>query len=82
MPKDAALLEVCGDLDELGALLGVARCDVRAEPCNALLEQVQRRLFDIGTELVAVASGQVAAPARPRSPLFRRRPARLARSGR
>jgi cob(I)alamin adenosyltransferase len=63
VPKDAALLEVCGDLDELGALLGVARCEAPAGECNALLEQVQRRLFHIGSELVAVASGRVAAAA-------------------
>ena len=58
VPKDAALLEVCGALDELNALLGLARCELLPEGTNALLERIQRRLFDLGAELVAVGSGE------------------------
>lgn len=58
VPKDAAVLEVCGALDELNALLGLVRCDSLAEATIALLEHIQHRLFGVGAELVAVASGQ------------------------
>ena len=58
VPKDAATLEVCGALDELNALLGLARCESLAEGTVALLEHVQHCLFGVGAELVAVASGQ------------------------
>jgi cob(I)alamin adenosyltransferase len=58
VPKDAPLLEVCGDLDELNALLGLARCEGLPEGTNALLEQIQHRLFDVGAELVAAGSGR------------------------
>jgi cob(I)alamin adenosyltransferase len=58
VPKDSPLLEVCGDLDELNALLGLARCESLPKGAEALLEQIQLRLFDVGAELVAVGSGQ------------------------
>ena len=58
VPKDAALLEVCGTLDELSALLGLARCELLPEGTNALLERIQHRLFDVGAELVAAGSGR------------------------
>jgi cob(I)alamin adenosyltransferase len=58
VPKDAPLLEVCGALDELNALLGLARCEPLSEGIIALLEQIQRRLFDVGGELVAASSGR------------------------
>jgi cob(I)alamin adenosyltransferase len=60
VPKDAALLEVCGDWDELNALLGLARGEPLPEGANGLLEQIQRQLFQVGAELVAVGSGQAA----------------------
>ena len=58
VPKDAALLEVCGTLDELNAVLGLARCEPLPEGTSALLERIQHRLFDLGAELVAAGSGQ------------------------
>jgi cob(I)alamin adenosyltransferase len=60
VPKDAALLEACGDLDELNAWLGLARCESLPQGAAALLEQTQRQLFDLGAELVAAGSGQTA----------------------
>jgi cob(I)alamin adenosyltransferase len=60
VPKDAAVLEVCGDLDELNAWLGLARCEPLPTATATLLEQLQHRLFQLGAELVAVASGQTA----------------------
>jgi cob(I)alamin adenosyltransferase len=56
--KDAALLEVCGTLDEFNALLGLARCESLPEGAQTLLEQLQRRLFDVGADLMAIQRGQ------------------------
>lgn len=56
MPKDAALLEACGSLDELNALLGVVRGEAPDDRLGAMLEQVQRHLFVCGAQLVADAS--------------------------
>lgn len=58
--KDTALLEVCGTLDELNALLGLARCQSLPEGTDALLEQIERRLFDVGAELIAPKAGRSA----------------------
>jgi len=60
--KDSALLEYCGTLDELGAALGVVRCEPLPEGCAALLERIQRELFQLGAELVAAASKHPAGP--------------------
>jgi cob(I)alamin adenosyltransferase len=57
VPKDAAVLEVCGTLDELNALVGLARCESFSEAA-ALLEQIQRRLFDVGAHLVGEDGNQ------------------------
>jgi cob(I)alamin adenosyltransferase len=58
VPKDAALIEVLGTLDELSALLGLARCESLPEGYEPLLEQIQRQLFQVGAELATVAPGQ------------------------
>ncbi len=57
VPKDAAVLEACGTLDELNSLLGLARCEPLPPAMAAMLEDVQRRLFDVGGAIVAAASG-------------------------
>jgi cob(I)alamin adenosyltransferase len=59
VPKDAARLEVCGPLDELGCWLGLARCEPLPGEVASLLEQIQRRLFDVCTELVTVGANPV-----------------------
>ncbi len=56
-PKNAAVLEVCGTLDELSSLLGLVRCESLPTEIDDLLVHLQRRLFDVGVELVAAASG-------------------------
>jgi cob(I)alamin adenosyltransferase len=58
LPKDAAPLEICGTLDELNALLGMARCESLPPEMASLLEQVQRQLFEVGGELVAGESAR------------------------
>ncbi len=60
-PKDAPLLEVCGTLDELGAALGLARCEPLSDGILALLEQIQHQLFRLGGELLAGHPDQIAA---------------------
>jgi cob(I)alamin adenosyltransferase len=58
VPKDTARLEVCGPLDELNCWLGLARCESLPHQLALLLEQIQRRLFDIGAELVTVGAAR------------------------
>jgi cob(I)alamin adenosyltransferase len=55
VPKDAPRWEVIGPLDELNCWLGLARCEPLPAEVASLLEQIQRRLFDVCTELVTVA---------------------------
>jgi len=54
VPKDAARLEVCGPLDELNCWLGLAQCEPLSADVASLLERIQRRLFDVCTELVTI----------------------------
>lgn len=54
VPKDTARLEVCGPLDELNCWLGLVRCEPIPTEIASLLEQIQRRLFDVGAELATV----------------------------
>jgi cob(I)alamin adenosyltransferase len=56
VPKDSPRLEVCGPLDELNCWLGLVRCEPVAAEIASLLEQIQRRLFDVCAELVTVAT--------------------------
>jgi cob(I)alamin adenosyltransferase len=51
VPKDTARLEVCGDLDELDAWLGLARCEPLPAGAAALLEQIERRMVAVRAEL-------------------------------
>jgi cob(I)alamin adenosyltransferase len=60
--KDVIALEVCGTLDELNALIGLVRCEPLPNEIEDLLEHIQQRLFDVGGELVAIASGEVIPP--------------------
>jgi cob(I)alamin adenosyltransferase len=57
VPKNSARLEVCGDFDELNSWLGLIRCEPLPNDIVKLLECIQRRLFDLGGELVTVAAG-------------------------
>jgi len=52
-PKDSPRLEVCGDLDELDALLGLARCEPLPEGATEVLDRIQRRMVAIRAELVS-----------------------------
>ncbi len=56
--KDALLLEVLGTLDELGAWMGLARCEALSAGEIALLEQIQHQLFKMGSELAGKSGEQ------------------------
>lgn len=49
--KDALRITAFGEVDELNALLGVARAETLPAAIDALLERVQNELFDLGAEL-------------------------------
>lgn len=49
--KDAQRLHVCGTLDELNSVLGLARVEPLSEPVDKLLHKIQQQLFHVGAEL-------------------------------
>jgi cob(I)alamin adenosyltransferase len=60
VPKDHPRVSAYGAIDELNAVLGVARAAGPAPEIDALLQRVQHHLFDLGSEL---ATPQTASPA-------------------
>ena len=56
--KDAPRVAAYGDVDELNAVLGVARAHVRARRLTALLDGIQRDLFAVGAQLAASKHGE------------------------
>jgi len=63
VPKDAARLEVCGPFDELNCWLGLAQCEPLPGEVASLLQRIQRRLFDVCTELVTVGTSRAGSAA-------------------
>ncbi len=53
VPKDEALLEAYGTVDELNSWLGAARSEKPIPELDGKLERVQRELFEVGTDLAA-----------------------------
>jgi cob(I)alamin adenosyltransferase len=49
--KDAPRIEAYGTVDELNAVLGLARANAPTAEIDALLARVQNELFDVGAEL-------------------------------
>lgn len=64
VPKDALQIEVCGELDELDAWLGLVRCEPLPEGVDSLLEQLQRRMVKLRAAVAATepASAEAAIP--------------------
>ena len=58
IPKDHICVEVCGTLDELNSILGVALAGECPEPVSRLLVRLQSDLFDLGGWVAASLSGQ------------------------
>ncbi|MCB9667970.1 MAG: cob(I)yrinic acid a,c-diamide adenosyltransferase [Alphaproteobacteria bacterium] len=53
--KDAARIEAYGTVDELNSVLGLARTFNDDPHLEAILQQVQNDLFNVGTELATLA---------------------------
>ena len=51
LAKDAPRVETYGTVDELNAVLGLARAETLPEAIDGLLERVQHELFQVGSEL-------------------------------
>lgn len=49
--KDSPRIEAYGTIDELNALLGLARCEPLPADIDRLVGQIQSELFDVGAEL-------------------------------
>ena len=51
--KDMARVEAFGTIDELNAVLGVARAETPPDDVDQVLERIQRELLDLGAELAS-----------------------------
>ncbi len=51
VPKDHPRIEACGAVDELNAILGLARTEPLPSDLDGLLSEVQHALFAVGAEL-------------------------------
>jgi len=51
VPKDAAVTEVCGTVDELNTILGLARAARLPDDVDRTLDRIQGQLFDLGGEV-------------------------------
>jgi cob(I)alamin adenosyltransferase len=56
VPKDAAVTEVCGTVDELNTVLGLARAARLPEDVDRLLNRIQSQLFDLGAEVARLGT--------------------------
>ncbi len=52
--KDHPRIEAVGSVDELSSFLGLARSFGLPAPVDAVLEDVQRKLIEVGTEIAAM----------------------------
>jgi len=51
VPKDAPVTQVCGTVDELNTVLGLARAARVPDGVDRLLDRIQSKLFDLGAEV-------------------------------
>ena len=56
VPKDAAVTEVCGTVDELNTVLGLARAAGVPDDVDRLLDRIQSQLFDLGAEVARLGA--------------------------
>jgi cob(I)alamin adenosyltransferase len=56
VPKDAPVTEVCGTIDELNTVLGLARAARLPDDVDRLLDRIQSRLFDLGAEVARLGA--------------------------
>lgn len=63
VPKDDLRVSAYGTIDELNAVLGVARAAGPGAEIDAVLERLQHHLFDLGAELATPPAAPAAAAA-------------------
>ena len=63
--KDATRIEAYGTLDELNAIVGLARSFNAAEALDPMLQRIQNDLFDVGTDLATRAEDRWEGMVRP-----------------
>ncbi len=56
VPKDADVTEVCGTVDEMNTAIGMARAAGVSGDVDALLDQIQSKLFDLGAEAAGLGT--------------------------
>jgi cob(I)alamin adenosyltransferase len=56
--KDDARVEACGTIDELNALIGLARTESMPGEIDTILERLQHELFQAGAEVASVSPGR------------------------
>jgi cob(I)alamin adenosyltransferase len=56
VPKDAAVTEVCGTVDELNTVLGLVRAARVPDDVVRLLDRVQNQLFHLGAEVARLGA--------------------------
>jgi cob(I)alamin adenosyltransferase len=56
VPKDAAVTEVCGGVDELNTVLGLSRAAGLPNDVDRLLDRIQSQLFDLGAEVARLGA--------------------------
>ena len=62
VPKDAAVTEVCGSVDEANTAIGLARTAKVPEDVDVLLDRIQSKLFDLGAEVARLGATSGSAP--------------------
>lgn len=62
VPKDAAVTEVCGSVDELNTAIGLARAASVPGDVDALLDVIQSKLFDLGAEVARLGKASGSSP--------------------
>lgn len=58
VPKDALRVEAYGTVDELNAILGMARARIANAEIHSLIEKLQADLFDLGADLATPLEGK------------------------
>ncbi len=60
--KDHPRIEAVGEVDELSSAIGLARSFGLSASADEILERIQRKLIEVGTEITAMTPGRHAVP--------------------
>ncbi len=61
VPKDAAVTEFCGTVDELNTVLGLVRADRPPDDVDRLLDRIQNQLFVLGAQAARLGAESASA---------------------